>query len=193
MPTNRLYSFRFPFDIRSTLEAWRDKLSGPVSGGSFDGVLSQLSDRDRAVEDHLNLGLSQGRLGYMISTSNQAIPDNTEADLTGLTVTVTVPANRVLRITGQVVFAISAPMTLTGWIYEDGVKVAAFGEFADAGAGPGPSMETIQCGSAIRTPGSGAHTYKLTGQSQGSGDGTIGATASAPGFILVEDIGPVNT
>ncbi len=189
---NRLYSFRFPFDIQTTLESWREKLGSPLTG-SFESVIARLSDRDRALEDYVNLGMSQGRLAYTVVTSSQVVAAGAAVDLTGYTVTVTVPANRVLRITGQAIFAINAPMTLTGFVNEDGTDVGVFGDFANASGADATAKEVIQAGSVIRTPAAGTHTYKLRGQATGGGAAAIGATAAAPGFIMVEDIGPVNT
>jgi hypothetical protein len=37
---NRLYSFRYPFDILTTLEGWREKLSSPLTG-SYDSVVAR--------------------------------------------------------------------------------------------------------------------------------------------------------
>lgn len=41
-------TFRYPFDVQSAMEPWRDKL-----GPDFDNVINRLSDRDRALEDAL--------------------------------------------------------------------------------------------------------------------------------------------
>lgn len=186
MPTNRLYSYKYPFDIRATLEPWRAKL-----GESFDNVVATLSDRDRALEDWVNLGMSQGRLGYETSTAFQT-PITSEVDLTDLTVTVTVPANRVLKVTGQAVFHLSGDAASFGWISEDGTHVSAFADFQNFYGGAG--AEALQQGAAILTPSAGTHTYKLSAErTSGAATLTVGGVATAPAFILVEDIGPVNT
>lgn len=186
MATSRLYSFRFPFDIQATLEPWRGALKN-----QFDEVVAHLADRDRALEDYVNLGMSQGRLNYAVSTSF-ASPITTEQDLPGLSVTVTVPANRVLRVTGQAIFDLTSTGQGFGWISQDGTHVAAFGELEQfIGAG---TVEYVQTGSAILTPTAGTHTYKLTAERPaGVATFSVGGSATAPAFILVEDIGPVTS
>jgi hypothetical protein len=188
------YSFRFPYDIESTLAPLRP-VSGTLTSGNdglYDQIIATLRDRDRAIEDYLSLGVSQGRLAYVISTSNQAVASGAAVDITGLTVSVSLPANRVIRVTGQCIFAITPPMTLDGFINQDGTNVAAFGENSNATGGDATNKSILQCGSAILTPTAGDHTYKLQAQATGAGSATIGASAAAPGFILVEDIGPAS-
>jgi len=52
--------FRYPFDVRAALEAWREKLGGPSvtspGGGTFEEGISRLIERDRALEDTLGTG-----------------------------------------------------------------------------------------------------------------------------------------
>ena len=182
----RLYSFRYPVDIRAALEPWKDQL-----GREFNQVVSMMTDRDRALEDHLNLGVAQGRLAYTITTSNQTILDNTTADITTLSVTVSLPANRVIRVSGQAIFNIISPMDLQGWVNQDGLDVGMFGDLSDSTAGGSTVTGVICAGSVILTPTAGSHTYKLRATAVGSGTAVVGATTAAPGFILVEDIGPV--
>lgn len=43
--------FRYPVDIHTALEPWRQKL-----GSEFDSVVSRLSDRDRRLEDEFGAG-----------------------------------------------------------------------------------------------------------------------------------------
>jgi hypothetical protein len=199
----KLYSFRYPFDIQTTLESWREKLSSPLTN-NFDTVLARLSDRDRAIEDHLNLGLSQGRLAYSTSTAATVYSSDTSSDLANLSVTVTIPANRVLRVTGQAVVlagnngAGGLARTMDGFIYEDGVSRGYFAHLQLTNSAASHSVEEIQSNSIIVTPTPGAHTYKLVGSTMasagfGTGSTAIGGVAASPAFILVEDLGPVNT
>lgn len=177
----KAYSFRYPFNLTHVFQPWYKYLRD-----GYDKVVADLTERDRLLEDHLNLGVPQGRLGYVIITASQAVVVGTEVDITGLTLTVTVPANRVLRITGQTIFNVTNAQ-LVGWVNEDGVNVGAFGDLSNAAG-----AETIQSGSVIVTPTAGTHIYKLRAQAIGVGTTTIGASAAAPGFILIEDIGPVD-
>ena len=185
----RLYSFRMPSDIRSVLSPWRKFLSDKVTGsGDFDTALAQMSDRDRALEDHLNF-ISQGRLAYAISTSFTTINTGVETDLPDLIVTVTVPANRVLRVTGQAICSVQAATEGQGWISEDGAHVGLWADLSQSGGAA--NIAAMQSGSVILTPTGGSHTYKLSGLNAG-GTFVTGGVAAAPAFILVEDIGPID-
>lgn len=181
------YSFRYPYDIETTISPWRQTL-----GETYERVVALLHDRDRVLEDYLSLGVAQGRLAYVISTSNQAVASGAAVDITGLTVSISIPANRVLRVTGQCIFAITPPMTLDGFINQDGTDIAAFGENSNSTGADATGKSILQCGSAIVTPAAGDHTFKLRAQASGAGSATIGASTAAPGFILVEDIGPAS-
>lgn len=202
MANSRLFGFRYPFDIAQTLESWRDKLgSGLLTGRSFDDVMGHLADRDRALEDYLGF-MSQGRLAYATSTDFTLFTTtNASTDLTSLTVTVTIPANRVLRVTGQAVFdnvndgAGGLNYILEGWVNEDGTDIGHFGYLGlQVASATTSSAALIQSGSIIITPAAGTHTYKLVGKTGSTGTGTsaIGGLSASPAFILVEDIGPTN-
>lgn len=200
---SRLYNFRYPYDVQTAMEPWRKHLAGVIEGGAdFDTVVALLADRDRSLEDYLSF-MSQGRLAYAISTSLTLFTtNNASTDLAGLSVTVSVPANRVLRVTGQAAFintnngAASLNYDLSGWINSDGSDTGYFGDLS-AQIQPNPttvSVTLLQSGSIIVTPTAGSHTYKLVGKTSATGAGTsaIGGAALTPAFILVEDIGPVN-
>lgn len=126
-------------------------------------------------------------LGYAERTSNQT-GFTSEADLTGVSVTVDVPANRKIRIIGQAQVNIRDTGTQTmGHIKEDGVTVGRWAR-GRANVTTDPMLET---GVRRLTPSAGVHTYKLTlERSAGTGSADVLADVDNPAFILVEDIGP---
>lgn len=123
-------------------------------------------------------------LGYAEATTNQ---NAVAGDLTGLSVAVTVGANRRVRIIGFVGEAQNTTANAGGFIRaQEGATVLAQGDWMISAAG----TATIACVMAVETPSAGAHTYKLAGGVQGGGVFNLLASATAPAFILVEDIGP---
>ncbi len=130
-------------------------------------------------------GLPGGVLGYAQVTSNQA-SISTVTDLTGLSVTVDVPANRRVRVTGRGgISQQSADGTHRGRIQESTTVLQdwAWGDLVNG-------TRTHQQGSVVLTPSSGSHTYKLTLDTS-AGTCTLVAAADRPAFILVEDLGPI--
>lgn len=125
------------------------------------------------------------QIGYAEVTAGQT-GISAAANLTGLSVTVTVPAGRRLRITGH------------GQIANDATAGSALGEIMEGGTTLGrwcrndvPASATTFSdeGGIIVSPTAGTHTYNLR-LSKNVGGGVIDfqATANNPGFILVEDI-----
>lgn len=122
-------------------------------------------------------------LAYAEVTANQAGLAGAGADLTGLSVTVTVPAGRRLRITGSVLYSndtTDGRSVLT--IIEGGTQLQ-FAALAHRTAGATAALSR----SVIITPTAGTHTYKLNGAAS-VGTSTMVAAPTAPAFILVEDI-----
>lgn len=126
-----------------------------------------------------------GTLGYAPVTTNQG-SITTVVDLTALTVTVTVGTGRRIRIRAQ----IAAQSTVNGdgalmQIMEGGTQLMAASTYLSSSTLGLPVICEV-----ILTPTSGSHTYKLTLQRIiGSGTLTMNANATAPAYILVEDIG----
>lgn len=132
--------------------------------------------------DNLRLQAPLGVLGYAQITANQGTI-TTEVDLTGLTVTVNVEANRRIRLTGQASFT-GGTGTAILRIKESTTQLQNGNIEQPAG-----NTESIHV-QVVITPSQGSHTYKLTGAATGTAT-TVTASATSPAFILVEDIGPV--
>lgn len=127
--------------------------------------------------------LPRGTLGHTPATGGGQGSITTAVDLTGLTTTVVVPSGRRVRITGYVAQAGSTVSTdaINLIVLEDGVQITS----ATIAATTAGTLTAI----AVRLPAAGSRTYKLQMSRTGTGDVTMTATASAPAFILVEDIG----
>lgn len=123
-------------------------------------------------------------LGYAQITANQTGITG-EVDITGLSVTVTIPAGRRIRVSSYLQpFTTVAADTFLSRIYQDGVQVQQ-GLVGLPLTGTGYSLDT----SVELTPSAGTHTYKMTGfRNNGSGSLSVFAAANTPSFILVEDI-----
>ena len=134
--------------------------------------------------------IPKGVLGYAFRTESITNLSGGPVDLPGLSVQVSVPAGRVIRVVGYV----------NSWagptegeeanfsVYEGDDRlnnkrlVAATANRAEGGA--------VQ---ALILPSAGPHTYKLTfEQATGTSDWTAGASPTAPAYILVEDLGAAN-
>ena len=131
-------------------------------------------------------GLPGGWIGYAEVTADQG-GITTEADLTGLTVTVTVGASRRLRIEVctsvlSAAAADSGAVSIKEGTTQFATRALVFGK--------ANTLEGLTC-SAVITPAAGAHTYKATFvRTTGSGTLIAGASASQPAYIFVEDVGP---
>lgn len=131
--------------------------------------------------------IPKGTLGYAIRTSNITGLSGGPVDLPGLSVQVSVPAGRVIRVVGFV-WAWTGP---------------AQGEEADFSVREGNTQlgrkrvvaaatNRAEGGSveALIRPSAGTHTYKLSFERvTGSSNWTLAASSQAPAYILVEDIG----
>lgn len=190
MPTNRLYSFRYPLDIRTTLESWRQKI-----GDHFDIAVAHLADRDRALEDHLNLGVAQGILGLAVNTTTPTPITAAEFDITGMSVTVEVPANRVLRITGSVDFVNTSgvdPVAVVLRVWEGANPLARSNVPGGVGLSSGNDRGRATLIHYVTSPSAGAHTYRLRAFVN-SGGADASATSDNQQILSIEDVGPANT
>ena len=180
------YSFRYPFDVQSTLEPWRHEL-----GHSFDDVVAHLSDRDRALEDYLALGIGQGYLGYALATGLPQSIGSTETAVSGLSVTVAVPASRVLKLTSQGSATNTAATGGTSQfrIRDESSVLQVFDSFVHAASGSAGANHTYLV-SAFVTPTAGVHTYQTSLKFNSTG--TVSSTTGNDVFLSVEDVGPVS-
>lgn len=132
--------------------------------------------------------LPWGMLGYSQTTSNQ-LDITSETDLTNLSVTVTVDANRRIRIsTHGRILSNSSGDFCTGRIKEGTTQLAMWVRLKNESGG---NIDIIGNGSVVLTPASGSHTYKLTLERvSGTGNVDLRAATDDPAYIIVEDIGP---
>jgi hypothetical protein len=143
-----------------------------------------------AVEHILTAGglatFAKGLLGFASVTADQT-GITTTVDLTGLSVTVTVPAGRRIRVTGvaQFLSTVAGDIVLLA-INEPGVSER---QHANRRLGTASVLESVVA-SVVLSPSAGSHTYTLTGRRfSGTGTLTMGAAAHRPAQIVVEDIG----
>lgn len=128
-----------------------------------------------------------GWLGWAQVTANQGSIDASADDLTGLTLTITVPASRLVDVRGSVqFFSATAGDRAAMLILEDGTEIT--------GAPiPCPTANYIFVSerSVVRSaPSAGAHTWKLQGVlADGTGAVTMAASATRPAQIVVVDLG----
>lgn len=127
-------------------------------------------------------GAPGSTLGYAEVTANQS-PITTEVDVTGLSVTVTVPDGRRIRI--------SSALGITSTVNDDigFMRIAEGGtNLAFAQAKLNTNTESVFA-SIVLTPTAGSHTYKIrAARTSGTGNLTVGAASTNPAYILVEDI-----
>lgn len=125
-----------------------------------------------------------GWLGYEQVTSSQS-SITTITDLTGLSVTVTVPASRRIRVTGSAFLSRTVADGATSLLIRESSTTLKNAGYLTTGAQFGAEE-----GSVVLTPSAGSHTYKLSlEQDSGTGSSGIIAAATTPAFILVEDLG----
>jgi len=154
---------------------------------SADGAATTVARSDHTHGTPANTALAWGTLGYAEITAGSAT-FTTEADISGLSVTVTVGSSRRIKVTcGAMVSSDVATDLIRLRIKEGSTELCRLArEVARAG---GNGQETVQK-SVILTPSSGSHTYKITGERPvGTGNASVAAQTGDPAYILVEDIG----
>ena len=127
-----------------------------------------------------------GWIGYEQVVANQGTI-TTAVDLTGLTVTVTVGTTRRVRISAEGSFGSTVAADYAAlFIFEGATQLG--GRSVPM---PNTAATTGAFSSVVLTPTAGSHTYKLRAAlASGAGVVTLNASATAPAFILVEDLGP---
>lgn len=154
--------------------------------GSGSGALQNVDFF--AVEDVSGGAQGEGPqiLGYAYQTSN---PSGfvAETDVPGCTMTLSIPAGRVLRITGRTAAIPAAANDEAAlWLSVDGVHVQCDGKRAPFGNDFTPLRVEH-----VVTLSPGAHVFKLSMQRTAGTGGTLtmsGTGTDRPGFIAVEDI-----
>jgi hypothetical protein len=151
-----------------------------------DGAVCYAQDTDklylRRVGAWIVQGGGAGVLGYAQVTTAQTV-GTTPTVLTGLTLTVTVPASRRIKVTGKMIVSPNAGAVIAPSIYADAVEVQKSTTVLQTGEFMGVHLEVVL------TPTAGNHTYDLR-LSTNSGQVSNQAAATFPSFILVEDLGP---
>lgn len=129
-----------------------------------------------------------GWIGYNESTTNQGSIAGTEVDITGLTATVTVGTSRRIRITVELSLSSSVANDVPSLRIKEGTtQLQSREEHLGSVVG---ALAAISA-SVVLTPTAGSHTYKATlVRAVGTGTLVVNASATAPAFLLVEDIGP---
>jgi hypothetical protein len=121
-------------------------------------------------------------LGYAEITASQG-SITSEVDVTGLSVTVFVPAGRKIKITGHAQFTnTNATQLNVIRLQEDGVQIEEAG-MVDGSINTGETLHA----QVVRSPAVGVHVYKMRA-AVGGGTGTLKAGPTQPAFIMVEDI-----
>lgn len=170
--------------------------STPVYGFPYPLGTDRVMDGDNAI-GALALAIealieSRGRrLGYALATANQINIVATPIDLTGLSVTVNLPAGRVVKVSGHVWLQSATVGTDVGR-----VTIMEGATTLQVGTVTNPSTNASSSGTSdpfvILTPPAGAHTYKLqAARIFGTGSITLQASPTSPAIILVEDLGAV--
>lgn len=157
-----------------------------VSGGvpGF-GQLQTAGIADSAITSaKLTDAIPRGAMGYASKVSSQAGVTTAGADVTSLSVTFTAVAGRSYRVSAmqRVIQQTSAGIVTMRLHNGAGTQLAAWQQ----------TLQAAEVGTAIIlatfSPGAGSTTYKLN-LITSAGTVDANASATAPGFILVEDIG----
>jgi hypothetical protein len=175
---------RSPSAGSHTYKATLSRASGTGSLTFTSGNLSQyFLVEDITPTPTLAGSVPSSTLAYAEITASQS-GISTDTDVAGLSVTVTVPAGRRLRISGEALC--SNTVNNSGAflrLKEDGTRVAE-----SDGYGPVAGNTFINHVEAYRSPSAGTHTYKLSAGPITSGNATVFGASDVPAKIVVEDI-----
>lgn len=186
----RPYSFRYPYNIETTLDRWRQKLSSLLTS---DDTVTRLSDRDRALEDYLSLGIGQGILAPtpVFDTNTALAYGVAETDIPGMTATFSVPPGRLLRMTCRIVAINTAPgVGIVTLRVRDQNNVILATEAYILDASGGQHAATSFTLVAFIEPTAGEHTWRATVDFNTSG--VITSSTNNDLFLTIEDVGPAN-
>lgn len=146
----------------------------------------ELNDLWIDTDESAGVGLSS-IIGYAESVTLSQSIAAAVTELTGLSVTVTVPAGRRLRITGHVYVQVTAgaPGSPHIAIHEGGTRLGIADQSISATT---PNINLSLDGSVVVSPTAGSHTYHLRGGADTGDTALYQGGASFPAYILVEDI-----
>jgi hypothetical protein len=134
----------------------------------------------------VGVGAPSSTLGYAEVTAGQTGLGTSFVDLTGLSVTITVPVGRRIKVSGGAILqSITSSHPNVLGIREGSTLLNEDIQTPDFAAAPG-AFSTHQP-AYITTPSAGTHTYKLSARSTANTTDLI-ADPTFPAFILVEDI-----
>lgn len=174
------------FRLRGSGGATRDQIGLGTNGLVFGGdtTLTNPAAGKLAIGSVVIAG---GQIAYAEVTANQATI-TTAVDLTSLTTTLTLVANRRVRITGFIKMFSSVANDIGRLLIDgDGTTLQIAQTLL-----PSTSQSVFLTCSVVVTPTAASHTYKLqAARGAGTGNITMQAAATNPAFILVEDLGPV--
>lgn len=127
--------------------------------------------------------IPKGWIGYASVTANQTGIGTSATDLTGLTITVDVPADRVIQVIGQVQANPSVAAYVTVTIVQTSTTIGRVGrQYSDGDSftmyGSVPPLQLA----------AGSYTFKLQGLTS-TGTFDMEASSTAPAFIAVIDLG----
>lgn len=155
----------------------------PVLALPYPTGSDRVADGDNAMQalaERIEARMPRGFLGEGIGTTVQG--GITTADIIGVTVTLTVPAGRRLRVTSAVTLGGTQPSWAEFRLMMDGVIVGMAADYANAGHYSTGKPEWAG------VPSAGSHTWKVQ-VSMAQGTGVTYVDATKPQFIRVEDIG----
>ena len=131
--------------------------------------------------------IPKGVLGYAFRTSNITGLTGGPVDLPDLSVQVSVPAGRVLRVVGYVYYWMGPTEGEEAILSVREGNDVLNGKRLIAGS---PNRAVGGAVQALIRPSAGPHTYKLAFQQiTGASNWNLIALADAPAYILVEDLG----
>lgn len=184
------YSFRYPYDIRTTLAPWREEL-----GANYEQVIHTLHDRDRAIEDHLSLDVAQGILGQGNIIGAPVALTGVNTDIPGMTVTFTVPtAPRKLKLTAYLTIVNADVVARDAFmrVLDENNTVLITESAGLASAGSTAPMEFHRFNTTLYTTATpGTHTWRVQASINGAA-GSVNSATAGDTFLTVEDAGPLN-
>jgi len=153
--------------------------------GGVGGITTANLANASVTAAKLAAAIPLGTLGYAQVVADGA-PITTETDLPGLSVTVTVAAGRRILISGVGRWTGTQGQNQIAVRIKEGATQL---QQSDSIIGTAGDAISWSVGVSI-TPTAGVHTYKLAMiRTVGSGTASTTATATAPSYLLVEDIG----